>query len=71
MNIRFDNFNYINLNLNLMFIKIINNKTYVRESFLQIMFIKVINVRFIKIINNVYKRIKTIKKTFVSYYQLR
>ena len=67
MNINLDN---LNLNLKIIFIRIINNNKIVREIFLY--FIKTINDRFIKIIkiinNEHFKFIKTIKKTFIFFY---
>ena len=66
MNINLNNLNY-NINLKTIFIKTINNN--VRDDLYTKMFIKTIKnlvIRVIKIINNVYKHIKTIKKTLVS-----
>ena len=67
MAINLDNSSY---NLNIIFIKIINNNRVVRKSFLY--FIKIVNgqsIKTIKIINNNYSRpIRIIKKTLVSRY---
>ena len=70
MSINLNNFNY-NINLKTMFIKIIDNN--VRNDLFTRMFIKTIKnlvIQIIKTINNIYKNIKTIKKTLVSRYLL-
>ena len=68
MDINLNNFNH-NINLKIMLIKTINNN--VRDNLFTKMFIKTIKnlvIQIIKIINNVYKHIKIIKKTLVSRY---
>ena len=68
VNINLNNL-YYNINLKTMFIKIINNNVY-NDLYIK-MFIKIIKnlvIQVIKTINNVYKHIKTIKKTLVSHY---
>ena len=70
VNINLNNFNH-NINLKTMFIRIINNKIHVHENLSTRTFIKAINdfkILIIKTINNDHKRIKIIKKTFVSRY---
>lgn len=66
------NLNNLNHNFKMMFIKIINNNNNnVRENLFTEMIIKIINdhfIKIIKIINNDFKFIKIIKKTFIFHY---
>ena len=70
MNINLDNLS-LNINLRIIFIKIINNSSNVCEDLFIRIFIKAIKnlvIQIIKVINNDLKSIKIIKKTLVSYY---